>query len=573
MEVEDDDGWDMEESWEDQGDAQFSDGGEMEEQADHKEQLLSPIRSTLRTRQFSFEVMDAKELKSKTDRVIADCAELLSVTHDEADCLLRTHLWDRKKLQNSWFADQQQVRQSSGVSEPRAEFSGVVQCSTAFCDEVPTSEAMALNCGHWFCNTCWEGFLTAQINGGRSCINATCMGMRCNEDHMHRSPSCACNEIVPASVVASYITDTVLLNKYLRWQLTSFVEGHSTLKFCPNPACSAALHCTGGLGDVVCRCGARLCFLCSQEGHYPAPCDLIHKWRIKEKSDDANEIWLRARTKQCPKCQVRIEKNKACNHMTCSHCSHQFCWLCKGDWASHGTSTGGFYACTKYDEAVKQGKRSNEEKSLMDNTRLLQKYTYYYKRYKGMIQSISLTHALKNRIEEAMVRNSLDQSRYAFLSTALNALIEARRVLQFTYVLAYYIRSGAAKTLFEYQQQRLTEGTETLQDLVETHNPTELLERRRSSVVNRTATLVRLCSEMTKRVDSGEFDDALLGEADINSDMWGCVACGMDNKQNAPHCVACSACQAHGEPECKACVRLTQSLTTPAAPAPRVRAR
>ena len=32
-------------------------------------------------------------------------------------------------------------------------------------------------------------------------------------------------------------------------------------------------------------------------------------------SDDATEIWLAARTKECPKCQVRIEKNKACNHM------------------------------------------------------------------------------------------------------------------------------------------------------------------------------------------------------------------------------------------------------------------
>ena len=45
---------------------------------------------------------------------------------------------------------------------------------------------------------------------------------------------------------------------------------------------------------------------------------------------------------------------------------------------------------------------------------------------------------------------------YMFV-VAMDALIEARRVLQFTNVLAYYIRSGPLKTLFEYQQQQLTE--------------------------------------------------------------------------------------------------------------------
>ena len=43
---------------------------------------------------------------------------------------------------------------------------------------------------------------------------------------------------------------------------------------------------------------------------------------LREKSDDATAIWLAAKTKECPKCQVRIEKNKACNHMTCVKCGH-----------------------------------------------------------------------------------------------------------------------------------------------------------------------------------------------------------------------------------------------------------
>jgi len=46
--------------------------------------------------------------------------------------------------------------------------------------------------------------------------------------------------------------------------------------------------------------------------------------------DKATRLWLKARTKSCPKCKVRIEKNRACNHMKCRNCGHDFCWLCKG---------------------------------------------------------------------------------------------------------------------------------------------------------------------------------------------------------------------------------------------------
>ena len=100
---------------------------------------------------------------------------------------------------------------------------------------------------------------------------------------------------------------------------------------------------SGGTKAIQCLCGFYFCFSCGEEAHTPAPCDLVKKWLLREKSDDATAIWLAAKTKECPKCGVRIEKNKACNHMTCIKCGHNFCWLCKGPWASHGNQTGGYY--------------------------------------------------------------------------------------------------------------------------------------------------------------------------------------------------------------------------------------
>ncbi|KAF4323503.1 hypothetical protein BBO99_00006020 [Phytophthora kernoviae] len=37
--------------------------------------------------------------------------------------------------------------------------------------------------------------------------------------------------------------------------------------------------------------------------------------------------------------RMRIWKNEGCNHMTCTHCRYQYCWVCESSWdASH-------YAC------------------------------------------------------------------------------------------------------------------------------------------------------------------------------------------------------------------------------------
>lgn len=75
-------------------------------------------------------------------------------------------------------------------------------------------------------------------------------------------------------------------------------------------------------------------------------------------------------------CSKPIEKNGGCMHMTCrkesAGCGHEFCWLCRGAWSDHGSSTGGFYACNKYDasKAKKEDATSIQAKTELGTTLL-----------------------------------------------------------------------------------------------------------------------------------------------------------------------------------------------------------
>jgi len=238
--------------------------------------------------------------------------------------------------------------------------------------------------------------------------------------------------------------------------------------------------------------------------------------------------------------------------MNCSKCGHQFCWLCKGPWDQHGSQTGGYYVCNKYNEDVRMGTVGDEEKKTLFNQKLLQKYEYYYKRYKSAIESIKFTNAIHQRIEKATA--SLDIPKYAYLTEAVDKLIEARRVLQWTYCMAYFLREGNKKSLFEYQQTMLVGNTEALTGLIEGTDMDKLMSlEMRNDIVNKSRTMEKFRSEMVGQVERGEFEELLLSTADTSAAMWTCASCKADNTKDAYLCIGCTACQKHGELECKAC--------------------
>eukprot|EP00466_Bigelowiella_natans_P003959 jgi/Bigna1/53030/estExt_Genewise1Plus.C_140133 len=510
------------------------------------------------TRTSSFKIYQTSEVETKQASLISKVCELLYVSNDTAESLLRHYRWDDGKLKKEWFEDQKKVKQEVGIStvsdsERTSSSHEMIQCLTWGCGRVPKRKAHALACGHYFCKGCWRDFLESEIAKGRTCIFSRCPAMRCTKQHVHKF-GCACQELVPSSTFKKYIKKQDLLEKYKYWNLQSFVEGQEGLKWCPNPKCTRIVeYKQGGEKTIGCQCGNRFCFSCLKNEHEPAPCDLVQKWMESTAvKDDATELWLKARTKKCPKCGVRIEKNRACNHMTCAKCNHHFCWLCKGPWSEHGTSTGGYYVCKKYNEELKKGTRSNEEKDMITTQQLLQKYNYYVGRFTDARNGVELTKKLERKMEQQFVRQNRSVEHTKFITEATTSLAYARTCMQWCYVLDFYLVASKEKKLFEFQQELLIGHTENLQDMIETNGVDDLLQKKKD-ILSKTTTLNNLRRRMITIVNEGNFEAVLSYKGDAKSEHWQCLFCETQNRTCYTFCKSCQACKLHGEPDCRAC--------------------
>eukprot|EP01094_Clydonella_sp_ATCC50884_P018452 TRINITY_DN3414_c0_g1_i1.p1 TRINITY_DN3414_c0_g1~~TRINITY_DN3414_c0_g1_i1.p1 ORF type:complete len:1152 (+),score=321.53 TRINITY_DN3414_c0_g1_i1:239-3694(+) len=278
------------------------------------------------------------------------------------------------------------------------------ECTICY-DVLPLGEMSALHCGHWFDNECYRGYLESKIKDGET-DEITC-------------PDKDCSIIVDEATIASLV-DEDLFSKYMRFMLGNFVKKHPQLRWCPHSTCGQAIEsitiprAPGYF--LMCTCGTRMCFRCSGAPHWPAPCRTVD-WnltRFREEADEdsnAVEKWLRANTKQCPKCAVNIEKRGGCNHMHCHHCDHDFCWVCLANF------TGSHYSCTAKLK-VRSGEKKTRIGGIMFNFKydLSLPFTFFLNSLKGVRKALALRYGPYYRSGEVPNRFSNDQVREAAVS-------------------------------------------------------------------------------------------------------------------------------------------------------------
>jgi ariadne-1 len=422
------------------------------------------------TKQQSYEVISESEMMKESKNLIDDVMEYLDIPNRAiAACLLRTFSWNRERLIEAYMEDSAAVCAKAGVpsldlEKPPDNPEAISECLVCM-DDFKNSDSFALPCGHRYCRTCWQNYLEVKINDGAECITATCMAPKCKS--------------VVHEEAYKKIVSPKLFEQYSKFLLRSFVDDNPKVKWCPAPNCSHCVRCErqGRKEAVQCGCGFRFCFKCCDYeigDHMPADCDSVEAWRQKAADESENVTWMIANTKKCPQCRSPIEKNGGCMHMTCRKgsggCGFEFCWLCRGPWSEHGSHTGGYYNCNKYDSSTAK----DEDTKAADAKTELEHYMFYYHRYESHRNAMKIADEQRKNADKKgnaiMAKFDVRAADTKFLMEATEQLLNNRRVLQWSYVYGFYLSDptkSAEKNLFEYLQEDLEKHTNYLSELYE----------------------------------------------------------------------------------------------------------
>jgi len=424
----------------------------------------------------SFSCLSPNEIVQYQEKEVAEIADLLSVPVATSAAFLRHFHWKRETFLTKYLENPQQVCQaaglpyipSSGAKLRSLSKSGMATsscCSICGDDELTSLNSSALSCNHLFCNECWGTHLSTKINEG--------------EPEIH-CPHYKCNIHVPDFFIKKLVSPASF-EKYLRFVTKNFVRENDKVRWCPTPGCPHAItfdqaNSTSDSAVVQCVCGYQFCFKCHHEAHAPATCDHMKSW------DKESEVfnWKAINCRECPKCNVSVEKNGGCNHMTCQQCKYEWCWVCLRPWKGHSD----FFNCDKHekdiaDKGKKKSKRKKMEEEREKKQIAMKRYLQYHEKFeqhqeaqKKEIELRTTATAKMQQLQDAYSTKPEIQ----FIDKAVNELQECRSVLKYTYVFSYYLFAdtadgvkyrGTAKDLFEMLQQELEKTTDRLLEVIE----------------------------------------------------------------------------------------------------------
>jgi len=232
-------------------------------------------------------------------------------------------------------------------------------CAICTCDEPTHQEHMTVpGCNHRFCSECILGYCQSKIRDGEvvglrcpfldpslkdcggdgwACDRCTYFHARRPIDEEGAQVTCeicelaqplpppvdpGCTRELDAAALQAVGCDADLVSQYTRLHQ---MKSNQKFRECPN--CSEPN--TDGPGrftnTLTCsRCKSKYCFH-HANAHPGRGCRQYERECRKQERDALMGLPL----SPCPKCKVLVEKNGGCNHMQCSQCKTDFCWLCR----------------------------------------------------------------------------------------------------------------------------------------------------------------------------------------------------------------------------------------------------
>ncbi|KAI0674449.1 hypothetical protein C8Q78DRAFT_1014821 [Trametes maxima] len=202
-------------------------------------------------------------------------------------------------------------------------------CPVCF-DQV--SQPIILGCGHSWCKTCLTGYLISSVDNKSFPLTCLADGARCP----HRISLSIAQRLLSVEDF-----DAVVKAAFVAYVQERPKEFH----YCPTPDCPQVYRAVvpddkgkgkgkgkgkdkgvpGAPSALQCpSCLVRICAHCNTEYHETMSC------QDRNPQDEALfETWKMGHdVKNCPSCNVPIERTAGCNHMTCASCKIHICWAC-----------------------------------------------------------------------------------------------------------------------------------------------------------------------------------------------------------------------------------------------------
>lgn len=492
-----------------------------------------------------------QDLQEEKDKLLVETSDMLHLSIFKAEILLKNHSWSKEQLLQSWFEDPVKCCESCGVSPPEDvqlksqldtnnsnERKNSTECGICLCefnsDEKRKETPVEVSCSHKFCRECWREYLTRKIDDG-SVTQIFC-------------PANECFTIIEHEIVESLVSRE-MARKYLHFDIKAFVDSNPTMKWCPAPGCGLAvrnpylndsdnllqttMHSTSTpynqelSKSIECDCGHYFCWDCLQEGHEPTTCINWKEWFEKiqklkpedlsnanqNEEQSANYLWLMSNSKKCPNsnCNAPIQKNEGCNHMKCSKCKHDFCWVCMEPWKKHSSLTGGYFQCNRYEVLNKVSKKEKDQLTEAEDSHSkvveLNRFVHYYTRFRNHEQSYiiekPLLESTKSKFETIInaIMQTDTEVDARFIEDAIRELLRARRILRSSYVFGFYLDSTRTykKFIFEFIQTEFEESTEILSQMI----ARPYLKTPRSKIIRATNELRRKRAEFLDTIAKG----------------------------------------------------------------------
>lgn len=246
---------------------------------------------------------------------------------------------------SSWTIQQQQ--QTSLLNQNVCPSTGVTlyECSICLLEQPIFHFPELKTCQHRACLSCLRQYLRIEICESR--INITCI---------------QCQELMHPNDIKSILKNDInLIGKYESFMVRRTLITDPDVRWCPAPDCDYCVIASGCASCPMLKCerpGCKtlFCYHCKQEWHPEQTCDQARAQRainnktvfIQSPNTGKSNVTFTSRgtdsftqastssfiqrddIKPCPCCKVLIIKmnDGSCNHMTCSVCGTEFCWLC-----------------------------------------------------------------------------------------------------------------------------------------------------------------------------------------------------------------------------------------------------